>query len=110
MGVGGAGGRGVQIWYAVDIMQLGSSRHPRTLRVRSTIQLTYNCDKGMTNSSEIDVVINNGDDDDEMNRFTQRFVAVSSSVYRCVFVVYVRCSFCKYCRCPYRFNCLDISA
>ena len=46
-------------------MQLRSNRHPRALRVRSTIQLTSIVTKGMTKSSEIDVVINNGDDDDE---------------------------------------------
>ena len=46
-------------------MQLGSSRHPRALRVRQTIQLTSIVTKGMTKSSEIDVVINNGDDDDD---------------------------------------------
>ena len=46
-------------------IQLGSSRHPRALRVRSTIQLTSIVTKGMTKSSEIDVVINNGDDDDD---------------------------------------------
>ena len=44
-------------------MQLGSSRHPRALRVRSTIQLTSIVTKGMTKSSEIDVVIKNGDDE-----------------------------------------------
>ena len=47
-------------------MQLGISRHPRALLVRSTIQLTSIVTKGMTKSSEIDVVINNGDDDDEV--------------------------------------------
>ena len=45
-GVGGVREGGmVQIWYAVYTMQLGSSRHPRALRVRSTKQLTYNCDQ-----------------------------------------------------------------
>ena len=47
----------------VYTIQLGSSRHPRALRVRSTVQLTSIVTKGMTKSSEIDVVINNGDDD-----------------------------------------------
>ena len=37
--LGGEGGE-VQIRYAVYTMQLGSSRHLRALRVRSTIQLT----------------------------------------------------------------------
>ena len=46
--VGGGGG------IPVYTMQLGSSRHPRALRVRSTIQLTSIVTKGMTKSSEID--------------------------------------------------------
>ena len=58
--VGGGGGGGMPVYS----IQLGSSRHPRALRVRSTIQLTSIVTKGMTKSSEIDVVINNGDDDD----------------------------------------------
>ena len=64
VGCGGGGGGG---WgeggIPVYTMQLGSSRHPRALRVRSTIQLTSIVTKGMTKSSEIDV-INNGDDDE----------------------------------------------
>ena len=63
--VGGGGGWGRGGGIPVYTMQLGSSRHPRTLRVRSTIQLTSIVTKGMTKSSEIDVVINNGDDDDD---------------------------------------------
>ena len=51
--------------YTLYTMQLGSSRHPRTLRVRSTIQLTSIVTKGMTKASEIDVIINSGDDDDD---------------------------------------------
>ena len=58
---GGGGGGGIPVYS----IQLGSSRHPRALRVRSTIQLTSIVTKGMTKSSEIDVVINNGDDDDD---------------------------------------------
>ena len=71
----GGGGGGVAllgVWWWVGgggmpvySIQLGSSRHPRALRVRSTIQLTSIVTKGMTKSSEIDVVINNGDDDDD---------------------------------------------
>ena len=38
--VGDGGGGGNQIWYAVD-----TSRGAVTLRVRSTIQLTCNCDQ-----------------------------------------------------------------
>ena len=78
-GNGGGGGGGGGGWrrggssdlvcsnqqYTLYTMQLGSSRHPRALRVRSTIQLTSIVTKGMTKSSEIDVVINNGDDDDD---------------------------------------------
>ena len=69
-GVGGGGGRGgggvcSNQQYTLYTMQLGSSRHPRALRVRSTIQFTLIVTKGMTKSSEIDVVINNGDDDDD---------------------------------------------
>ena len=60
-GGGGRGGGGMPVYS----IQLGSSRHPRALRVRSTIQLTSIVTKGMTKSSEIDVVINNGDDDDD---------------------------------------------
>ena len=60
-GGGGGGGGGIPVY----TIQLGSSRHPRALRVRSTIQLTSIVTKGMTKSSEIDVVINNGDDDDD---------------------------------------------
>ena len=59
-GGGGGGGGGIPVY----TIQLGSSRHPRALRVRSTIQLTSIVTKGMK-SSEIDVVINNGDDDDD---------------------------------------------
>ena len=69
-GGGGGGGGGSDLvcsnqQYTLYTMQLGSSRHPRALRVRSTIQLTSILTKGMTKSSEIDVVINNGDDDDD---------------------------------------------
>ena len=77
--MGGGGGAGGGGWggggggsdlvcsnqqYTLYTMQLWSSRHPRALRVRSTIQLTSIVTKGMTKSSEIDV-INNGDDDDD---------------------------------------------
>ena len=68
MGAGGGGGSDLVCsnqQYTLYTMQLGSSRHPRALRVRSTIQLTSIVTKGMTKSSEIDVVINNGDDDDD---------------------------------------------
>ena len=58
--------------YTLYTMQLGSSRHPRALRVRSTIQLTSIVTKGMTKSSEIDVVINNGDNDDDDDNYRCR--------------------------------------
>ena len=58
--VGWGGGGGIPVY----TIQLGSSRHPRALRVRSTIQLTSIVTKGMPKSSEIDVVISNGDDDE----------------------------------------------
>ena len=69
-GGGGLGGGEIPVY----TIQLGSSRHPRALRVRSTIQLTSIVTKGMTKSSEIDVVINNGDDDDGDRRTLKPFL------------------------------------